>query len=124
MSIYFDNASTTPVAPEVRQAMDAALTEGYHNPSAVYREGRAARAAAEAARAAVAEAIGAQPGTMTLTSGGTEANNLALKGVALAHGHGHIITSAAEHKSVLASCEWLSRLGFSLTVLPWTLNPA
>lgn len=117
MAAYLDNASTTPVAPEVRQAMETALTDGYFNPSSVYRDGRAIRAAVEEARAAVAGVIGAKPETLVFTGGGTEANNFALKGAAFARGCGHIVTTAVEHHSVLTSCEWLSRHGFSLTVL-------
>ncbi len=118
MAAYLDNASTTPVAPEVRAAMDAALTDAYCNPSAVYRDGRAVRAAVESARATVAEAIGASTSELLFTSGGTEANNFAIKGTAFAHGSGHIVTTATEHHSVLSCCEWLSRRGFTLTVLP------
>ena len=117
MAAYLDNASTTPVAPEVRQAMKGALTDGYYNPSSVYRDGRAVRAAVEEARAAVACVIGAKAETLVFTGGGTEANNFALKGAAFARGSGHIVTTAAEHHSVLSCCEWLSRHGFSLTVL-------
>ena len=118
MAAYLDNASTTPVAPEVRTAMDAALTDAYFNPSAIYPDGRAVRAALEAARATVANVIGANTGELVFTSGGTEANNTAIKGTAFAHGPGHIVTTATEHHSVLSSCEWLSRHGFTLTVLP------
>jgi cysteine desulfurase len=93
------------------------LTDGYYNPSSVYRDGRAVRAAVEEARAVIAGAVGAEPAALVFTSGGTEANNFALKGAAFARGSGHIVTTAAEHHSVLFCCEWLSRRGFSLTVL-------
>ena len=118
MAAYLDNASTTLVAPEVRVAMNAALTDAYCNPSAVYRDGRAVRAAVEAARTAVADEIGANTFELVFTSGGTEANNFAIKGAAFAHGPGHIVTTATEHHSVLSCCDWLSRRGFTLTVLP------
>lgn len=118
MAAYLDNASTTPVAPEVRAVMDAAFTDAYCNPSAVYRDGRAVRAAVESVRAAVADVIGANTSELVFTSGGTEANNFAIKGAAFAHGPGHIVTTATEHHSVLSCCEWLSRRGYTLTVLP------
>lgn len=118
MSIYFDNASTTPIAPQVREAMMGALADEYYNPSSVYRDARMVKVAVEAARNMVAEAICAPPDTVIFTSGGTEADNAAIKGVAWSKGKGHIITSTAEHHAVLSTCEWLKTQGFTLTVLP------
>ncbi|HUH07817.1 MAG TPA: aminotransferase class V-fold PLP-dependent enzyme, partial [Egibacteraceae bacterium] len=123
MTIYLDHAATTPVAPDVLGAMLPFLSEEYGNPSSPHSRGRAARAAGEGAREQVAEALGVTPLEVLFTSGGTESDHQAIKGVAWAARQArrgaHIVTTAIEHHAVLDSCRWLSdRQGFELTVLP------
>ena len=117
--IYLDHAATTPLDPEVLAAMMPYLTEQFGNPSSIHRAGRAAL---DGARDTVARALGALPKEIIFTGGGSEADNLAVKGVALAQrraGRGaHVITSAIEHHAVLHAVEWLQALGFEATVLP------
>lgn len=115
-----DHAATTPIHPAVTEAMLPFLRESFGNPSSVYAEGREARKAVEEARARVARAIGADPSEIFFTSGGTEADNLALIGVARAcRGRGnHLITTAVEHHAVLEPCRFLEREGYSVTYLP------
>ncbi|HOK71510.1 MAG TPA: aminotransferase class V-fold PLP-dependent enzyme, partial [Bacillota bacterium] len=119
--IYLDNAATTPVRREVFEAMVPYLTDKYGNPSSIHSYGREARADLNRAREQVAAAIGAAPEEIIFTAGGSEADNLAIKGTALAmYGEkSHIITSAVEHHAVLHSVESLKRLGFSVTILPF-----
>lgn len=119
---YLDHAATTPVAPEVRAAMAPFLDAEHGNPSSLHARGRAARAAVEAAREQVAEALGVAPLDVLFTSGGTEADNAALKGIAWAArdaGRGaHLVTTAIEHHAVIESAHWLAeRQGFELTVV-------
>jgi cysteine desulfurase len=118
--IYLDHAATTPVDPRVVEAMLPYFTEQWGNPSSVYEHGQRARRALDEARATVASALGAQPNEITFTSCGSESDNLAIKGVAMAlmdRGK-HIITSKIEHHAVLHTCDWLEqRLGFSVTYL-------
>ena len=110
--IYFDNAATTPLDPRVRAAMLPYLETEYGNPSSLHTEGRAARAAVDLARAQVAALVGAVPQQVVFTSGGTEANNLALtSAVAHADGPVHIVTSAIEHPAVLETCGALTQRG-------------
>src|SRR5687768_2670036 len=121
--IYLDHAATTPVRPEVVEAMLPFLTERAGNPSSVYAYGREARRALDDARERIAALIGARPQEVLFTSGGTESDNAAIKGVAFATRSrpspgSHIITSAIEHHAVLHSCEWLEQLGFETTYLP------
>jgi cysteine desulfurase len=118
--IYLDYAATTPTHPEVVKAMLPYFTEAFGNPSSLHSYGQEAKGAIEEARAKVAELIGAQNGEIVFTSGGTEADNFALKGVAYANeGKGsHIITSAIEHHAVLEACRFLERRGFEVTYLP------
>ena len=121
--IYLDHAATTPVRPEVVEAMLPFLTERAGNPSSVYAYGREARRALDDARERIAALIGARPQEVLFTSGGTESDNAAIKGVAFAarsrsSGGNHIITSAIEHHAVLHTCEWLEQLGFETTYLP------
>ncbi|MGH2772161.1 MAG: cysteine desulfurase family protein, partial [Actinomycetota bacterium] len=96
------------------------LTSNFGNPSSVYAAGRNARKAIEDAREQLADVIGAQPSEIVFTAGGTEADNLALKGTAMRSGRnsGHIITAAAEHHAVLHSAEWLASRGFEVTIIP------
>ncbi len=120
--IYLDHAATTPLDLRVLQAMLPYLTERFGNPSSIHRLGREARQALDEARGSVAEVLNASPQEIVFTSSGTEADNLAIKGVAhalLLEGKGnHIITSAIEHHAVLHTCDYLERLGFQVTRLP------
>jgi cysteine desulfurase len=118
--IYLDHSATTPVDPRVAAAMARTLTENYGNPSSVHGFGQQARAAVDRARREVATLIGAKPNEIVFTSGGTEANNLAIRGVCEAsvdHGR-HIITSAIEHPSVRGVCDALEKRGWEITRLP------
>lgn len=121
MKVYLDHNATTPVLPEVAAAMAAALGERFGNPSSLHAWGREARAAVEAARTATATALGvADKDAVVFVSGGTEADNLAVKGAACAaaaRGR-HIVTSAVEHHAVLHACVHLEREGFEVTYLP------
>ncbi len=118
-AIYLDYNATTPIAKEVAEAMAPYLYERFGNPSSSHSYGVAAKRAVEAARAEVAVLIGCQPVELIFTSGGTESNNYAIKGAALAlrERGNHIITSAVEHPAVIEVCRWLERQGFRLTVL-------
>ncbi|MBC7247509.1 MAG: cysteine desulfurase NifS [Actinobacteria bacterium] len=118
--IYMDHAATTPLHPAVTEAMLPFLRERFGNPSSVYAEGREVRRAVEEARAKVARAIGADPAEVFFTSGGTEADNLALLGVTRAlRGRGdHVITTTVEHHAVLEPCHFLEREGYRVTYLP------
>ena len=117
---YLDAAATAPLRPEARAAMVAEFDAGAANPSSVHQAGYRARASVDAARAAIARAFDTRPTEVVFTSGGTEANNLAIIGLALANPRGrHVVTSAIEHPSVLESCRYLERVfGFSCDVLP------
>lgn len=119
-SRYLDAAATAPLCPEAREAMIAALDAGLGNASSVHSAGHRARAIVEEARERIAAALGARPAEIVFTSGGTEANNLAVKGLALAHPRGrHIVTTPIEHPSLLESCRFLERVhGFEVTLLP------
>ncbi|WP_019850928.1 cysteine desulfurase NifS [Desulfitobacterium sp. PCE1] len=118
--VYLDHSATTPVDPEVAKLMMTYYTEKYGNPSSVHSFGRDAKAALENARESVAKLLGAQPTEITFTSGGTEADNLAIIGTAEAQSKKgkHIITSAVEHHAVLETCEFLEKNGYELTIVP------
>ena len=118
--IYLDHASTTPVRPEVVEAMAPYFTEHFGNPSSIYPLGQEASDAVAAARESLASLIGATPREIFFSSGGTESDNWALKGFARANATKgrHIITSAIEHHAVLHTCEALEREGFEVTYLP------
>lgn len=119
--IYLDHAATTPLRAEVREAMEPFLTSSYGNPSSIYALARDARAALDRARDTVAEALRVQPTEIVFTGGGSESNNAAIKGVALARRGDakHVITSAIEHHAVLHPVEELRELhGFDVTVVP------
>lgn len=123
MHLYFDHNATTPVAPEVLDAMLPFLGSEYGNASSIHRFGQRARAAVERARAQVAALIHCKPQEVIFTSGGTEADNLAIFGVVRAAERSgrlrkHIITSAMEHPAVLHSCQALERDGVAITYLP------
>ncbi|MCL4476364.1 MAG: cysteine desulfurase [Nitrospirae bacterium] len=113
--IYLDNNASTPVDPEVADAVHSALRLSYGNPSSAHAIGLRAKAAVEKARAEVAECIGASPEEIFFTSGGTESNNLAILGTALQKGKGHVITSVIEHPSVMNPCRYLEKNGFDVS---------
>lgn len=118
--VYFDHSATTPVDPRVVAAMLPFLTEKFGNPSSVHFYGQEARAAVDRARREVAELIGARPNEVVFVSGGTEANNLAVRGhceQAADHGR-HVITTSIEHSSVRGICEALERRDWKVTRLP------
>lgn len=118
-AIYLDHNATTPVASEVREAMRPWLEAGFGNPSSSHGFGAAARAAVERARGAVAELLGCAAEEIVFTSGGTESNNLALKGLAAeAPQRWHLVHSAVEHPAVSEVCRWLAGRGARLTLLP------
>jgi cysteine desulfurase len=121
--IYLDHAATTPVAPAVLAAMEPYFTEFYGNPSSLHRFGRRASVALEGARRTIAEQIGAAPKEIIFTSGGTEGDNAALRGLALARraatGANRIITTPIEHHAVLHTAfDLRDHFGFDLTLLP------
>lgn len=118
--IYADNAATTKVAPEVVAEMMPYFTEGYGNPSSIYAEGRAAKAAVDKAREQVAAAIGAESGEIYFTGSGSEADNWAIRSVAksMKQKGNHIITTAVEHHAVLHTCQSLEKEGYEVTYLP------
>lgn len=115
--IYLDNAATTPIAPEVIEAMTDLMKNHFGNPSSIHSFGREAKVYLEKARKSVADIINAEPEEIFFTSGGTEADNLAIIGLADRQGKGHLITTAVEHHAVLDTCIYLSRHGFELTIL-------
>jgi len=118
--VYLDNSATTAVDPAVVEAMLPYLTDDYGNASSIHYFGQRARAAVDKARHQTAGLLNARPAEIVFTSGGTEANNLAIRGLAQANaGHGrHIITSSFEHSAVSEVCEDLEKQGFSVTYLP------
>ncbi|MEO8199211.1 MAG: cysteine desulfurase family protein [Gemmatimonadota bacterium] len=125
--VYLDHAATTPVRPEVLEAMLPFLTEtAFGNPSSAHRYGRAARAGIEQAKRQVATAIGAEPNQVVFTSGGTEADNLAIIGAALAaRDQGRpmrVAVSATEHKAILAAAHAVTHLGGEEEILPVDRN--
>jgi len=118
--VYLDNSATTPVDPRVAAVMARAVVETFGNASSVHGFGQQARAAIDRARREVASLIGAKQNEIVFTSGGTEANNLAIRGLceaSVAHGR-HIITSAIEHPSVAGVCAELEKRGWEVTRLP------
>ena len=116
---YFDHAATTPLDPRVLEAMVPALQHGWGNPSGIYREAQYARGLLDRARDDLAEVLSCSPSEIVLTSGGTESDNLAIRGAALARQHAgrHLITQATEHHAVLHVMEQLEQEGFEVTVL-------
>jgi len=118
--IYLDYAATTPTHPEVVKVMLPYFTDAFGNPSSIYSYGQEAKGAVEEARTKVAGLIGARDEEIVFTSGGTEADNFALKGVAFANESrgNHIVTSSIEHHAVIETCKFLERRGFSVTYVP------
>jgi cysteine desulfurase len=118
--IYMDYAATTPVRKEVLEEMLPYFCEKFGNAASIHSFGLEARAAVEMSREKIAKALNVSPDEIIFTSGGTEANNLALIGYALANREkgNHIITSAIEHAAVLETCKYLESIGFKITYLP------
>ena len=118
--VYLDYNATTPIAPEVADEMLPYIRTHFGNPSSSYALGEITNAAVEKARVQVAELIGALPEEIIFTSGGTESNNHAIRGIALANQEKgkHIITSAIEHPAVTEVCNYLASLGWEITYLP------
>lgn len=116
-SVYLDHAATTPLAPEVLQAMRPFFAERFGNPSSVHAQGRAARHAVEDSRLRVAEVLGCEAGEIIFTSGGTEANNLAIFGSLRRSPHLGLITSSVEHESVLRPAQALADAGHPVRIL-------
>ncbi len=119
MEVYLDHAATTPVDPEVLDAMQPFFSQKFGNTSSLHKWGRDARQAVDRAREIIAGAVRADPKEVVFTSGGTEANNFAVKGVAFANRERgkHIITQKTEHDCVLNACRWLKKFGFEVTFL-------
>src|SRR5699024_2877543 len=115
--LYLDAAATAPLRLEARTAMLAVLDGGPANASSVHTPGQHAKTTLQRARQTVATALGARESEVVFTAGGTEANNLLIKGVALAAPRGkHIVTTAIEHSSIRKSCDFLARIaGFEIT---------
>src|SRR5688572_19034813 len=121
MRIYLDHNATTPVEPAAAAAMVRALHDLFGNASSVHYYGQQAKAALDLARSAVADLIGAEPSEVIFTSGGTEADNFAIRGAAEAlevTGRKHLITSGIEHEAVLNTFKALAKRGWKTTVLP------
>src|SRR3954468_24014244 len=121
MRIYLDHNATTPVDPVAAEAMMRALQDLFGNASSVHYYGQQAKAAIETARRALSALIGGEPSEIIFTSGGTEADNFAIRGVAEAQevaGRKHLITSGIEHEAVLNTFKMLARRGWNTTVLP------
>ncbi|MBI4437102.1 MAG: cysteine desulfurase NifS [Candidatus Omnitrophica bacterium] len=119
-SIYLDHNSTTPLRPEVLEAAFPYLRELYGNASSIHEKGREAREAVEKARETVASFLGTKPNTILFTSGGTEANNFAIKGIGFRNKTkgNHIISTRIEHPCVLDTCKFMESQGFEVTLLP------
>jgi len=118
MKVYMDYAATTPVAKQVLKAMGPYFSREFGNPNSLYVLGQRARDAVESARKTAASLINAKPDEIIFTSGGTESDNLAIKGLALANeSKKHIITTKIEHHAVLETCKWLEQNGYEITYL-------
>jgi len=114
--VYLDNNATTPLLPEVLEAMRPYFAERFGNASSIHHHGQETRAAVERSRESVAALLGCRASEIVFTSGGTEADNLAVFGVAQAGDH--IITSTIEHHAVLNACRHLEEKGFEVTYIP------
>jgi len=118
MKVYLDHGATAPVDHKVVEAMKPYFTKVFGNASSLHRFGREAAEALERSREVIAKRINAKPGEIVFTSGGSEADNLALKGITYSKKKGHVITSAIEHPAVLETCKFLKETGFEVTYLP------
>src|SRR5215475_7638151 len=116
--VYLDHNASTPVHPEVLEAMLPYFSERFGNASSVHGFGRAAREGLDVAREQIARFLRVSKDEIVFTSGGTESDNLGIKGIAAARRTGHIITSQIEHHAVLRTCETLETQGFAVTYLP------
>jgi cysteine desulfurase len=116
--VYLDHNATTPVRPEVRDRMLPFFGELFGNPSSAHGFGQRVKPQLEEARGRIAEQLGASPAQMVFTSGGTESDNAAIKGVAFAAQKGHVITSIIEHPAVMQSVSWLAKKGYDATYIP------
>ncbi|MDR3291627.1 MAG: cysteine desulfurase [Methanobrevibacter sp.] len=118
--MYLDHAATTPVREEVVKEMEPYFTQYFGNPSTIYKVGREAKKGMEEAREKVADLIGAKVDEVIFTNGGTESDNMGIKGVAFKNKDkgNHIITSQIEHPAVIETCAFLKKLGFEITYLP------
>jgi cysteine desulfurase len=118
--VYLDNAATTKVDPRVMEAMLPYFSNVYGNASSLHSFGTEAKEAIETARSVIANLVNSRSDEIYFTSGGTESNNLAIKGIAFANKHkgNHIIVSAIEHDCILSACKWLEQQGFYISYLP------
>ncbi|MBU7593691.1 cysteine desulfurase family protein [Metabacillus halosaccharovorans] len=118
--IYLDHAATSPLHPDVAEKMMTKMIENFGNPSSIHSFGREARRTLDESRRSLANTIGAKPGEIIFTSGGTEADNLAIIGTVLANNQigKHIITTQVEHHAVLHACKYLEKQGYEVTYLP------
>ena len=118
--IYLDHNATTPLHPSVLEAMLPYLKDGYGNASSIHAKGREARAAVEHAREVIASFLGTKPGTIYFTSGGTESNNFALKGISFKNKEkgNHLIATRIEHPCIMDTCKFMESQGFQITLLP------
>jgi cysteine desulfurase len=116
--VYLDHNASTPVHPEVVAEMTPYFGEMFGNPSSVHGFGRDAREGIDIARDRIARFVKVPPDQIVFTSGGTESDNFGIKGLALARGRGHLITSAIEHHAVLRTVQALETQGFTATYLP------
>src|SRR5579864_2650999 len=114
--VYLDNNATTPLLPEVFEAMRPYFTERFGNASSIHHHGQETRAAVENARESVAELLGCSASEIVFTSGGTESDNLAISGLVAAGDH--VITSSIEHHAVLHACKHLEESGWEVTYVP------
>ncbi len=117
MKVYMDNGATTKVDPEVLEKMKKYFSEEYGNPSSLHSYGINAEDALDEARMKIANTLEVSPEEIVFTSGGTESNNFALKGIAFKHKKGHIITTKIEHDCILNTCKWLEKQGSDITYL-------
>jgi cysteine desulfurase len=116
--VYLDHNASTPVHPDVVAEMLPYFSDVFGNPSSVHGFGRAAREGVDTARERIARFLRVKPDEIVFTSGGTESDNFAVKGLAVARGRGHLITSCVEHHAVLRTCQALEAQGFDVTYLP------
>ena len=117
MEVYLDNGATTKIDPKVLKVMEIYLVKEFGNASSLHKKGRIAKKAIESARLTIADLLNAEPSEIIFTGSGTEADNLAIRGVAYAKGKGHIITTKIEHPAVLNTCKALASEGFDVTFL-------